>query len=1054
MSCTKTITNNIDRTVYQCGESARNEQSLVEILGPEGSSLSTMDGLEAALVSTEGKVTPLKVTEKGCVALPDRNLPLNAQLVVRQKTKDINLGRVLTEGPVETSLALAKISPELKQTDCKEMLYQSSGLRIPKKFESWISSRYLWKANLGKREGFILAIDGPEKVSSFFQLDTNDIKEKKADFTVTDLLTGDVAFLSCPLVVDQKAPAVSVSLARDAKYPFIKVDSNSQVDVSAIDDSPAEVFYCFFQPGLAGQCEFRKSTSTIKTPESGYWELHYYAIDQAGNKSVTTSVPLISWSKDTLENLRLIARSSLASGSDIEAIRLALTARKIWLDLKTAEEKAEVKDLVEYALFKAVNTRKERYRKPLNDLEDTVASTVSNRGYFKVGQSGSVSSWNFIDATSVEKSIGELPAYEDLMIRASRNGAIFVAGSSRKLMAFSSDLSHSSEIKMPLGSKAILLQPNGESSLDLVLSSGERYKIGFSSGKFIQDDLPSTGLVLNSAALTESRDVVVADSEELISVISGKDVSKKVTFPHGKTTGRFQFNVPIKRVGIVPGDRALFSLSTNNELKVFGPIGFEGTIPEMLAYKLEDDLRDGIFVGERHFVAIYPQKILTYDVFDKTISPSVLPIETPVLSFERMDSGLRIVTESRIFDLNPKTQEVRTLLERVNTKTYSVALSGNLVFIDQVARQQSPSRFIAGYDLSAITGSRIEIGAAVHLSEAGLIIGCNQKNVALADMKTLKLSKTNIPCDPETFDASVGKKNIFALTPRSVSGSVSDETGDTIVGGDGDLSVVRKFDFKGKLVGTLSHPDDGSNVTSVKVLPELGLILTGSDDGQIRVYEDSSLEPRNTIQSGAGRIVALHKYKDVIVVVGDNVVEVRKTLGSDETPIASITLDGEPLASDLNATGSLLIGGDQFSGILSVESSALKVDLRPIRYRVSAVDLDDKGNYILGLENGGIQVSTAGEGSAALSLHDEPATDVAYLGNYVIGASTKRVKIGYENVFHDFSFLTGMKRVSQYSDGYILSGESQIQFVIGRLELLERAGCDWLPKSDRPGICL
>jgi hypothetical protein len=170
--------------------------------------------------------------------------------------------------------------------------------------------------------------------------------------------------------------------------------------------------------------------------------------------------------------------------------------------------------------------------------------------------------------------------------------------------------------------------------------------------------------------------------------------------------------------------------------------------------------------------------------------------------------------------------------------------------------------------------------------------------------------------------------------------------------------------------------------------------------------------------------------------------------------ILDATLDGEPLASDLNATGSLLIGGDQFSGILSVESSALKVDLRPIRYRVSAVDLDDKGNYILGLENGGIQVSTAGEGSAALSLHDEPVTGVAYLGNYVIGASTKRVKIGYENVFHDFSFLTGMKRVSQYSDGYILSGESQLQFVIGRLELLERAGCDWLPKSDRPGICL
>gem|GEM_PF-6851949 len=92
-SCTKTITNNIDRTVYRCRESARNEQSLVEILGPEGPSLSTVQGLEASFVSTEGKVTPLKVTEKGCVALPDRELPLNAQLVVRQKTKDINLGR-------------------------------------------------------------------------------------------------------------------------------------------------------------------------------------------------------------------------------------------------------------------------------------------------------------------------------------------------------------------------------------------------------------------------------------------------------------------------------------------------------------------------------------------------------------------------------------------------------------------------------------------------------------------------------------------------------------------------------------------------------------------------------------------------------------------------------------------------------------------------------------------------------------------------------------------------------------------------------------------------
>jgi WD40 repeat protein len=825
------------------------------------------------------------------------------------------------------------------------------------------------------------------------------------------------------------------------------------VDVSATDDSPAEVFYCFSQPGQANQCEFRKSTSSIKTPESGYWELHYYAIDQAGNKSVTTTVPLISWSKDTMENLRLVARSSLVSGSDIEAVRLALTARKIWLELKTAEEKAEVKNLVEYALLKAVNTRKERYRKHVNDLEDAVVSTVSSRRYFKVGQSGSVSSWNFIDGTAVEKSIGELPAYEDLMIRASRNGAIVIAGSSRKLVAFSSDLAHSSEIKMPLGSKAILIQPHGEGSLYLIVSSGERYKVGFGAGKFTQEALTSTGLSLNSAALTESRDLVVSDSEEMISVINGKDVSKKVTFPHGKTTGRFQFNTPIKRVGLVAGERALFSLSTDNELKVFGPIAFEGAIPEILSYKLEDDLKDGIFVGERFFVAFYPQKVVTYDVFDKLQSPSVLPIESPVLSFERQDSSLRIVTENRIFDLNPQTQEVRTLLEKFNTKTYSAAVSGSLVFLDQVARQQSPSRFVAGYDLSAIMSSRVEIGASVHLSDAGQIIGCNQKNLALADTKALKLSMTSIPCDPVTFDAAAGKKNIFALTPRSVSGSSVDETGDTIVGGEEDLLVVRKLDLKGKLIGILSHPEDGSTVTTVKVLPELGLTLTGSDDGQIRVYEDSSLEPRNIIQSGAGRIVALHRYKDMVVVVGDNLVEIRKTLVSDESPVPSVSIDGEPLATSLNAAGKLLIGGDQFSGIMSVESSSLKIDLRPIRYRVSALDLDDSGNYILGLDNGGIQVGTPGEGSTALSLHDETVTGVGYLGPYVRATSAKRVKIGHENDFHDFSFLTGFKGVSQSSDGYIMSGESQFQLVVGRLDLLERAGCDWLLKADRPGIC-
>ncbi|MDQ3231058.1 MAG: hypothetical protein M3Q07_04490, partial [Pseudobdellovibrionaceae bacterium] len=816
ISCTKTITNNIDRNVYKCGESARNEQSLVEILGPEGSSLSTMEGLEASLVSTEGQVTLLKITEKGCVALPDRELPLNAELVVKQKTKDINLGRVLTEGPVEASLSLAKISPELKQTDCHEPLYQSNGLMIPKKFGSWISSRYLWKANLGKREGFILALDGPDKVSPFFMFDANDLKEKNAAFTVTDLLTGDIASISCPLVVDQKAPIVSVSLDRDTKYSFVKVDSNSQVEVSANDDSPTEVFYCFAQPGQASMCEFRKASSAIKMPESGYWELHHYAVDLAGNKSVTTTIPLISWGKDTIENLRLIAKSSLVSGSDIEAVRLALSARKIWLELKTAEEKAEVKDLVEFALFKAVNTRKERYRKNLNDLEDKVASTVGSRTYFKVGQSGSVSAWNFIDGTSVEKSVGELPAYEDLMIRASRNGTFFIAGSTRKLVAFSADLALSSEIKIPVGSKAVLLQPHGEGSLDLIVSSGERYKIGFTGNKLTQEDLPATRLSLTNAALTNGLDLIVSDSEEVISVINGKDLSKKVTFPHGRTTGRFAFNIPIKKVGLLPGDRALFSLSTDNELKVFGPIAFEGSIPEMLVYKLGEDLKDGVFVSDRLFVAIYPQKIVTYDVFDKTQPPSELPIETPVISFDRMNGNLRLATENRIFDFNPRTQEVRTLLKRGDTRTYSVALSGSLVFLDQISRNQSPSRFIAGYDLSALEASQVEVGSAVPLSEAGQFAGCHQNRLALADMKTFKLSMIDVPCDPVMFDAAAGKKHIFALTPRVTPGSSSDETGDTIVGGEEDLQVVRRFDFKGKGLGILSHPDDGSTVTTVK----------------------------------------------------------------------------------------------------------------------------------------------------------------------------------------------------------------------------------------------
>jgi hypothetical protein len=146
------------------------------------------------------------------------------------------------------------------------------------------------------------------KDPSGFELNLKDGEEGETTLTISlyDLLLANQKWPSlvetCEGEVDRQAPKISLLEGK------LTVNPGQQIEISTTDDQGAQVLSCWMKSS-AHRCEqdcvnYLNQSSKIKAPLDGEWNLCYFAVDSAGNRSAVQSASISVVNSERIGRLR------------------------------------------------------------------------------------------------------------------------------------------------------------------------------------------------------------------------------------------------------------------------------------------------------------------------------------------------------------------------------------------------------------------------------------------------------------------------------------------------------------------------------------------------------------------------------------------------------------------------------------------------------------------------------------------------------------------------------------------------------------------------------
>lgn len=340
-SCQK-LKNDSHRIQIDCGSDAR--------IGTLYSKLVDAEGQD---IQTAGLVAYTWDPQSG--QLSSQELPMT-QYHCLVKTSDIVLIRSR-----QSAEHLAYLGPLL--SDKTKMSAENQNIGLGCREEVAVRETYHPELNFSGDygiQGFRIAleVDGMtnapvfDRIALSFDLSTLPEGESSIAITAENLFTQEQQRKLCKVHVDRTAPVLTIDRDQLLTDP-LRVKPIQPIAITS--NEPSDIYYCLTNGADEAACEYtRMKGDHILTPPSGSWQLHSYAVDTAGNRSVKQSLPFSIYNQTQIENIEsqlALARFADAAAAHIDAAHHVLKAHNLRDRLQTTTERESVDAALTHAYW-------------------------------------------------------------------------------------------------------------------------------------------------------------------------------------------------------------------------------------------------------------------------------------------------------------------------------------------------------------------------------------------------------------------------------------------------------------------------------------------------------------------------------------------------------------------------------------------------------------------------------------------------------------------------------------------------------------------------------
>ncbi|MFW7379055.1 MAG: hypothetical protein ACOH5I_09640 [Oligoflexus sp.] len=308
LSC-RNMDNTWDSARFYCGESVSESYRYIAISG-DNIKLTDAVGME------DGQVQAFKVLNDACIEVP---LEFSGKLIYRSPADSQNLD--LSFAPRREFLELKSGSSLIKfseQMKCPENLVYSAGLldldfvrQEAVNFGFFLHEIFIYdqtKQLVGRRS--LNSASLPLSLESF-DLDDGSFKLVIQSADVFELAKGLATYNnSCQLIIDRTAPLVRSSLMQQEvlRDDLFKLNADQAINFVVDEAYPKAIYYCLARSENASHClqetDYKFVQDVVPAPQEGIWTLHYYAEDQAGNRSAVIRENFAVYHQQEVELIR------------------------------------------------------------------------------------------------------------------------------------------------------------------------------------------------------------------------------------------------------------------------------------------------------------------------------------------------------------------------------------------------------------------------------------------------------------------------------------------------------------------------------------------------------------------------------------------------------------------------------------------------------------------------------------------------------------------------------------------------------------------------------
>ncbi len=368
VSCQKLV-NDLDSGRVDCGISI-DGSAFTRVLKPDGSSFTATEPVFVLTFEDKQWSEPKLLTPKGCLRHEDlTGRSENTPLLIKANIDGTEAFLLGMQASIfkEKNISLKPRKNVRFEWSCPlPVTNAASPIELALDTDGVNDSSYLFRYsivqnNLQLRQGILLRPEGARlSLLSQDQSPLPDgayvVRTELFDILSDPSLAMPLAEKTCSLQIDREAPGRIVpqfAIESDSEEKLYEIAPSILLQFPSADQEKLKVSYCLSSASETRELDqsiclrsqdFSQLNSQSFMPKDGYWKLHYFVEDTAGNKSPRFSLNLViidSLRLATQNNL-ILAAIGLLSTSVEKAVDLLITITAEFLGLKTDIERARL----------------------------------------------------------------------------------------------------------------------------------------------------------------------------------------------------------------------------------------------------------------------------------------------------------------------------------------------------------------------------------------------------------------------------------------------------------------------------------------------------------------------------------------------------------------------------------------------------------------------------------------------------------------------------------------------------------------------------------------